>query len=197
MPTESERACSVDGCTALVRASGLCMRHYDALRRRGSVQAVIRQQLVGKTPAERFWLNLVKGPDCWEWTGCKYGAGYGKMQTGYAKAGLAHRFSYEMHFGKIPPGMSVMHKCDNPGCVNPAHLSVGTHAENMADMEAKGRDRKVGSKGTKNASAKISEETVRAIRSSKESQNAIARRYGISQASVSNILLGRSWKHIE
>lgn len=87
---------------------------------------------------DRFFENVNKTNSCWIWIGSKTSDGYGTF--GYARIiYYAHRFSYEFHNGKIPKGMFVCHKCDNPSCVNPEHLWVGTHSDNMKDASKKGR----------------------------------------------------------
>lgn len=89
--------------------------------------------------AHRFF-NFVRiggADECWPWEGCRQRQGYGNLAGGASK--LAHRVSYELHKGQIPTGMMVLHSCDNPPCVNPKHLSVGTAIDNIADMVAKRR----------------------------------------------------------
>ncbi len=93
------------------------------------------------TRADRFWQKVNKTDDCWFWTGMKSPKGYGKFWTG-KKFERAHRFSYTLNVGTIPLGMLVLHHCDNPCCVNPIHLFVGTHADNTRDKMAKGRQAK-------------------------------------------------------
>lgn len=90
-----------------------------------------------KIIAERFWDKVDKSGGenaCWNWTAAKLPHGYGKLQSM-----LSHRASWKIHFGEIPSGLLVCHKCDNPSCVNPNHLFLGTHKQNTQDMVKKGR----------------------------------------------------------
>lgn len=125
-----------------------------------------------KPLSERFWEKVDKrGPDeCWEWTAYQETTGYGQIQIGRhgnKKATRAHRVSWELHNGPIPAGLHICHHCDNPPCVNPAHLFIGTHQDNMDDMLAKGRDSKPprnNVRGEKNGHANFTNEQVREMR---------------------------------
>jgi hypothetical protein len=92
---------------------------------------------------ERFWpkVNKTAPNGCWEWTACTNELGYGWIAAGTRQGRhlKAHRVSYALAFGEVPEGMSVLHRCDNPLCVKPSHLFLGTQADNMADMIRKGR----------------------------------------------------------
>jgi predicted XRE-type DNA-binding protein len=112
---------------------------------------------------------------------------------------LAHRISYGLHVGPIPKGggVCVCHKCDNPKCVNPDHLFLGSHADNIADRDVKGRQ--VTLKGSKNVNAKLTEAAVKEIKlllASGVMQKLIAKQFDVSQSNVSDIKRGRIWGHI-
>jgi len=95
-----------------------------------------------RTPIEmRFWSKVTKGAGCWEWTASTDHKGYGKLAEGgrQGRTLSAHRVSYELNVGPIPDGLLVLHRCDNPPCVRPDHLFVGTHTDNAQDMAKKGR----------------------------------------------------------
>jgi hypothetical protein len=90
--------------------------------------------------ADRFWEKVDKTRDCWIWTASKQQFGYGKFVVKKGESPrMAHRLSYEMEVGKIPDGLQVLHRCDNPSCVKPSHLFLGTQKDNLADCKAKGR----------------------------------------------------------
>lgn len=148
--------------------------------------------------AERFRKKVrVSGDnECWEWQAAKDGHGYGAIAaSGERRTLQAHRVAYELANGPIPDGLQVLHRCDNPGCVKPAHLFLGTHQDNMADMCAKGRLVTRG-RGLPTQSA-LTDEDVRVIRASQGRQWEIGARFGIKQPAVSRIKTGRSWAHVQ
>ena len=151
----------------------------------------------------RFWRQVTKTDGCWEWTGPLGTRGDGKMWNHEGSIIMAHRFSWILHNGAIPPGTGVLHKCDNPPCVNPDHLYVGTHQDNANDKVARGRQARCGpgnpARGERNALAKLNEHSVREIRNlykSGWSQQAIAERFGVVQTAISSIVRGKTWGHI-
>lgn len=130
-----------------------------------------------------FWSHVKKiYGGCWEWTGLLTTSGYGSWMMKRRQA-MTHRISYEMEFGAIPEGMCVCHRCDNPKCVNPEHLFLGTNADNMRDKSLKGR-----------SLFKLTMDDIRNILKECESgrrQYEIAREYGISPSHVSCIYRGK------
>lgn len=94
-----------------------------------------------ESPEVRFWRYVNKAEQgCWEWIGTKDGGGYGQLSAGRGRAPFkAHRLSFELANGPIPVGLFILHKCDNPACVNPLHLELGDQKKNMADMYLRGR----------------------------------------------------------
>lgn len=115
--------------------------------------------------------------------------GYGKVKV-HGKTWKAHRLAYTRQVGPIPEGLVLMHSCDNRMCINPEHLTPGTHQENLADRDAKGRQ----AKGTRHGRSKLTKEDVVAIRESSLTQQAIAAQYGVSQASISDIIRRVTWE---
>lgn len=131
---------------------------------------------------------------CWTWTGYRQDNGYGQMRY-RRKLLAAHRASYEAYVGKIPDGMIVCHKCDNPSCVNPAHLFIGTHADNVADKVSKNRQ----AKGINNGRAKLTERRVRRIRqetASGATRAELAKRYNVDPKTIRLIAERRTWRHL-
>jgi len=148
--------------------------------------------------AARLWPKIAKaGPDdCWLWQAYKNAHGYGVLGKNNGTL-LAHRVVYEDAVGPIPAGLHVLHRCDNPPCCNPAHLWLGTHADNMADMREKGRwSLHHSCEGERNRAAKLTPEQVLEIRAAPGRHDRIAWRYGITASNVSVIKLRKSWAYL-
>lgn len=147
---------------------------------------------LSKTHIQKFWDRIDKSNQdvCWEWKSHKNSDGYGSMKI-FGQEQKAHRISWTLHYGDIPDGMCVCHTCDNPGCVNPHHLWLGTHTENMVDKSRKGRV-----DGERNPNSKIDDETAKRIVREYEngifSQAEIARKEKLSTGQVCKIIHGKS-----
>lgn len=188
--------CSLEHCERAVFAKGMCSRHYTAMRKYGDPTVVKQKQHHGMTLRERFFRYVRVKDGCWDWLGYKDANGYGRINNRGIPM-LASRLSYMLHYGDVTEGRVVCHKCDNPSCVNPEHLFIGTQADNVRDMHDKGRARKRGLSGEAHHGAKITEATVREIRSRSEATALLAPEYGLSRTTIDDIRKRRSWKHVE
>lgn len=142
------------------------------------------------------WTEVAGPNECWNWKGSRKKGWHGQWRNGLGQIELAHRAAWRIMKGEIPPGMFVLHRCDNPACMNPSHLFLGTQADNLKDMWAKGRARPGVSKGEKHGNAKLTAELVRDIRSSQESGVELARRLNLTTTTICDVRKRRTWKHI-
>ena len=157
-------------------------------------------QFSGKTLEERFWekVDIRSEDECWEWKGSRHWKWkYGHFKLN-GKTISSHKVFYEMSKGKIPEGLLVLHKCDNPPCVNPNHLFLGTNDDNMKDMATKGRS--ADNQGSKNPKAKLTENDVIQIRKlHKEGVSGaeLGRLFGVVKETIYDICSGKRWNHIK
>lgn len=155
--------------------------------------------------SERLWRRVEKSAGCWVWRGSVNDNGYGSIRVAGRRSKLArvHAVSYELTYGPIADGMSVLHRCDNPPCVRPDHLFLGTRGDNFADCLSKGRydwdghDRPI---GTDHPNAKLTEQAVLQARTryyaGQATSTALARELGVHDATARGFLRGRSWRHV-
>lgn len=142
----------------------------------------------------RFMARVHKTETCWLWTGATGGNGYGRFTVGGRRTAQAHAVAYEWFVGPIG-GLHVLHRCDVPACVNPSHLFLGSQAENMADMVAKGRS----ARGERGGRAKLTATDIPAIRAAYAAGSStvvLSNRYGVSAGAITEIVRGRNWRHV-
>lgn len=155
--------------------------------RYGATMEQIQYELLGRI--------VVDARGCFNWKGWKCKKGYGTVVVN-GKMKKAHRVSYAVFRREIPDGLFVCHKCDNPSCINPAHLFLGTQLDNMRDCKAKGRN----PFGETVARHRLTEEQVKDIRRRDwlgETHSSIAKLYGVGRPHVSGICSGRYWRHLK
>jgi hypothetical protein len=165
------------------------------------VRGLKRRSIAGDIDA--FWSRVAKQPDgCWLWQGSKSRSGYG-VAIFDGRGSRATWISWLLHNGPVPRGMFMLHKCDNPPCVNPEHLFVGTGADNMRAMAAKGRGAmqrpEMHPKGEAHPNALLTDESVVTLReryASGEPTSALCAEFGIGKSALSFIVLGITWSHL-
>lgn len=147
------------------------------------------------TPEQRFWSKVVKSETCWIWAANRTSDGYGSFSLRGRQVG-AHRVAFVFASGaEIPKGLCVCHRCDNPACVNPEHLFLGSHAENMRDASRKNRMHP----GERNPISKLNSEIVREMRRrwvGGETARSLAAEFGVHHSVVQSAVSGKSWAHV-
>ena len=162
-------------------ARQLCRKHYTS-----AWYSKTLDQYLGITEQQAFEAKIQKIDKCWVWKGTKNEYGYGIFMIAGGKTVRAHRYAYALYVGQIPDGKIIMHKCDNPPCVNPDHLQIGTTAENNLDAAIKRRH----NYGTDHWNGRLTDDDVAIIRASTEKQSVLALRFGVHQSHISKIKSG-------
>ena len=147
--------------------------------------------------AKRFEKYFRRGDGCWEWVGPRFASGYGAFHSpGLPRRTLrAHRVAWELFRCPIPDGLYVLHRCDNPPCVNPDHLFLGSMGDNNRDCVAKGRHRT--RRGEDVSGSKLTNGVVQKIRVSLLSNHKLARRINVSVSTVRRARIGQTWAHVK
>ena len=178
------------------------VRSCGCLSRESRADVLARRRASAPTLVERFWSKVDKAGECWLWQGHRSPRGYGafavKLPDGRWWTVRASRMAWELTNGKIPADQIVCHHCDNPPCVRPDHLFLGTHADNAADRETKGRGVRLN--GEAITSSKLTAAQVAIVRqwiASGASQCAVAEHFGVGQPTIHAIVTGRTWRHIQ
>lgn len=193
--------CCIKGCEKPSAALGLCVNHWRRNRMYGSPVASMKHSgmFIGKSPIERFNMQYkVAKSGCWEWVGGKDADGYGSFNGKHLDQffSRAHRWSWAYHNNKtVPQGAHVCHSCDNPSCVNPDHLWVGSPLENQRDKWSKGRGGVL--RGEDSSRAKLTEEQARAVLIDPRPSSRIAADYGVKASTIGSIKARESWRSIE
>ena len=179
-------------CGSKYYAKELCKSHY---------WMKVRKE---RNPGNSHFLSLIQRLEkhsipipecgCQIWTASLSKRGYGKLQV-KGKDYRAHRLAYELAYGTIPDDIVVCHRCDNRSCINPNHLFLGTHADNIADRDAKGRNKQCF--GEKQGHAKLSEKDVIEIIADKRTYVEIAKDFGVTWRNIGRIKRGETWKHLK
>jgi hypothetical protein len=189
--------CAFNECDRDSKSKGYCDMHYRRLLKRGNVNDYGSKKVDLGNATERFNKKYqIQENGCWLWTGGtrpnNKGIPYPRHWTDDFKSIGAHRFAYKLAHGTIPKGMYVCHKCDTPLCVNPEHLFVGTHHDNMRDMVQKKRSF-IGRGENKIGLSKLTNQQAQQIRLMQISQSKIAALFGVSQSTIGRIKRGVSY----
>lgn len=186
--------CSVSGCDRAAHAKGLCSMHYQRAKRGANLGQP--QRLIARHDQLIAFLDGAHGAGCIEWPFGKDGFGYGCI-TYRGKKTRAHRVQWERNNKSvIPDGMVVRHSCDNTSCVNPAHLVIGTQADNVRDQEIHGNK----AKGERKGGAKLTDAAVRSareLRAQGETVKRLAAKFGVHEGTMAQMCRGETWRHVQ
>lgn len=163
-----------------------------------SIQKSGNAAVIDTLVLERFVKKWKRNDEtgCWEWIGARHRQGYGQFYID-GKILLSHRVAWMLRHGSMPtPEQKVCHRCDNPRCVNPDHLFLGSQADNARDCVAKGRANRARQFGETNPVARLTENQVRDIHRDQRQHREIASAYGVAESTISMIKRGRNWPHI-
>lgn len=198
------KGCSIEGCKKKHKSRGLCDKHYYHFRLKGDPLKLSRRE---NTPfngieeegfAAFFWSQaaITANPDkCWIWQRTFVNHGYGQIQLG-GKRYRAHRLAWQLANGHPPAvDLEILHSCDNPSCINPNHLSEGTHKQNMAEALER-RRLKVGSECSWTDLTEVDIIKIRQLLADGSTGRAVARMYNMSEPAISEIKNRRKWKHV-
>lgn len=146
--------------------------------------------------SDRFWKQVNRTGSCWLWLGPKNNHGYGRTRYS-GKKWNAHRVAWVFSVGLIPDGMHVLHHCDNPACVNPKHLWLGTHQDNIDDRERKGRNRPpLGERQSRHALTNADVIAIRKLHKDGRGLTLLANFYGVSRTTIWKVVTRRTWDHL-
>lgn len=190
-------------CIPVTRRCASCGAEYNVAKPSINRRYCSRQcwPHLQRTPDERFWskVAIVDDPvSCWPWTGMRYANGYGRFSEGRAPV-YAHRFIWRVKNGPIPKGKYVCHRCDNPPCVRPDHLFLGSPSDNVRDMLTKGRSRPGGARGERHAQSKLTAPKVLELRqrvADGETLFSFFTEYGVTYSTAWSAVTRKYWKHV-
>ena len=191
------KLCSFDGCGKKAICHGFCAGH-NRQSNAGEVLRPLQLQYHGFSEIKRFLMRVDKrgNTECWPWTGSRQLKWHGQWRNSSGAIESTHRAAWRLFVGPITEGMHVLHRCDNPICLNPSHLFLGTGADNARDMWAKNRAKPGVSIGEKHGMSKLTADIVREIRDSPLMGTELAKKFGVTPTTISEIRKRKTWNHI-
>jgi ribosomal protein L31E len=190
--------CSIENCENKYAAKGFCQKHYNNNKNHGDPLAGTYSQNKAGSKEYISENSEIDINGCWLWKRYKNNAGYGQSDF-KGKHILAHRLSYLTFVGKIPNNLHVLHNCDNPACVNPKHLFLGTHQDNMNDKVNKNRQAsKVNKKEVDEIRTLYSVELAERAKGKdfQLTQKELAKRFRVSQTEINHIVNNKIWRKL-